>query len=159
VIGINSQIISRSGSNAGVGFAIPVNVAKRVVPALIEDGKYDYAYFGISGVTLRADAAEEIGLPRETRGALLVEITEDAPASKAGLIGSDEDLDSRGPLPPLGGDVIIAIDGTQVRTVDDVIAFVAGGPRPGDRVVLTVFRDGEVLEIPLTLGTRPASAD
>ncbi len=157
VIGINSQIISRSGSNAGVGFAIPINVAKRVVPALITDGKYDYAYIGISGVTLRADAAEEIGLARDTRGALLIQITEDAPASEAGLIGSDENLDSLGSLPPLGGDVIIAINETKVRTVDDVIAFVAGEPRPGDRVVLTILREGEVLEIPLTLDTRPAS--
>jgi 2-alkenal reductase len=159
VIGINSQIISRSGSNAGVGFAIPINVAKRVIPALIKDGKYVYAYIGISGITLRADAAEEIGLGRETRGALLIQVTEGGPASMAGLIGSDEDVASRGSLPPLGGDVIIAINGIEVRTVDDVIAFVAGAPRPGDQVILTVLRDGEVLDFPLTLGTRPASAD
>jgi S1-C subfamily serine protease len=159
VIGINSQIISRSGSNAGVGFAIPINVAKRVVPALIADGRYDYAYLGISGVTLRADAAEEIGLARDTRGALLIEVTDGTPAAEAGLIGSDENFDSRDSLPPLGGDVITAINGTQVRTVGDVIAFIAGGPRPGDRVVLTILRDGEVLEIQLTLGTRPASAN
>ena len=159
VIGINSQIISRSGSNAGVGFAIPINVAKRVVPALIADGRYDYAYLGISGVTLRADAAEEIGLARDTPGALLIEVTHGTPAAEAGLIGSDENFDSRDSLPPLGGDVITAINETQVRTVGDVIAFIAGGPRPGDRVVLTILRDGEVLEIQLTLGTRPASAN
>ena len=70
VIGVNTQIISRSGASSGVGFSVPINTAKRVVPALIEEGRYEYSWLGISGSTLRADLAELMDLPRDTSGAL-----------------------------------------------------------------------------------------
>ena len=155
VIGINSQIISRSGSNAGVGFAIPINVAKRVIPALIANGRYDYAWVGVSGVSLRADVAEAMDLPRDTRGALLIDITDDSPAAAAGLRGSDMEVSERSIETPLGGDIISAIDGTLVRTVDDLIAYIAGSVRPGDSVTIDVIRDGQMMEVSVVLGTRP----
>ena len=89
VIGVNTQIISRSGASSGVGFSVPINTAKRVVPALIEEGRYEYSWLGISGSTLQADMAELMDLPRDTGGALISQVTVDSPADKAGLRGSD----------------------------------------------------------------------
>ena len=89
VIGINTQIITRSGSNAGVGFAVPINTAKQVIPVLIEEGRYEYAWLGISGNDVDAEVAELMDLPEGTRGALVVEVTNDGPADEAGLVGGD----------------------------------------------------------------------
>ena len=157
VIGINSQIISRTGGSAGVGFAIPINIAKRVVLALIADGRYDHAWLGVGGVSLRADDAEEMGLPRDTRGVLVTTVVEDGPAEGAGLMGPDDEEDraSRRPGPPLGGDVITGIDGAAIRNIEDLIARLTHSARPGDEVTVEVIRDGSTTELSITLGTRP----
>ena len=89
VIGINTQIISRSGSNAGVGFAVPINIAKMVVPSLIEEGKYEYSWLGISGQPIAPDVAQLMELPEGTQGALVIAVNEDSPADEGGLAGSD----------------------------------------------------------------------
>ncbi len=155
VIGINSQIVSRSGSSSGVGFAVPVNTAKRVVPELIKDGKYEYAYLGISGTEIRDRVAEANGLPKNTRGVLVVVVTEDGPAARAGVIGSDIP-DNPTPLTvPKGGDVITAIDGVEINTMEDLIAHLVAINRPGDTINLEVLRDGGQTEIAVTLGSRP----
>ena len=155
VIGVNSQIISRTGGNAGVGFAIPINRVKEIVPALISDGRYDHVWLGVGGVSLRADDAEEMGLPRDTRGVLVTAVTEDGPAEGAGLMGSSEDEDSRHPGTPLGGDVITGIDGAAVQGIEDLIARLIHFARPGDKVTVEVIRDGSVMEFAVVLGTRP----
>ena len=158
VIGINTQIISRSGVSAGVGFSVPVNTAKQVVPALIEDGHYDYPWLGITGSSLRREAAEEMGLARDTRGALLIQVSGDSPADLAGLRGSDGSYTFRGLELPVGGDVIVAIEGAAVRDMDDLITYLVSRTRPGDKVTLEVLREGgsrEMLEV--TLGKRPKS--
>lgn len=155
VIGINSQIITGTGANAGIGFAIPINIAKDVVPALIADGSYDYAWLGIAGFTVRSDVAEAMGLPRNTRGALVTETVSDGPASNAGLQGSDETAQIEGAEIPIGGDIIIAADGTPFNSIDDLIAYLVAETRPGDHVLLDLIRDGEQIQIEVELGVRP----
>ena len=105
VIGINTMIISRSGASAGVGFAVPINTASRIVPGLIGEGRYEYAWLGISGVTLRPEVASLMDLPGETRGAQIIEIAKDGPADIAKLKGSDKTSPIDGQDVPLGGDV------------------------------------------------------
>lgn len=156
VIGINTQIISNSGSNSGVGFAVPIDIAKRVVPDLIEHGKYEYAWLGISGATLSTDAVEHIGLPDGTRGVLVIRTIEDGPASEAGLEGGDEEVTLDGEELTLGGDVIVAIDGEEIREMHDLISYLVENARPGDEITLDIVRnDGDRETLTVTLGTRP----
>ena len=160
VIGINTQIISRTGGSTGIGFAVPINTAKRVVPVLIRDGRYDYAWLGISGVTLRADVADTMGLPQGTRGALIISVGQDSPADKAGLGGSDKTLARNGREFQFGGDVIVAVNGTPVRNMDALIVYLIEQTKPGDRVTFDLFRDGgETTQAEVTLGTRPRSEE
>lgn len=155
VIGINTQIISRSGASSGIGFAVPVNIAKQVVPPLIGKGEYEYSWLGISGTTLRPDLAEAMDLPRVTRGALVIDLVRDGPAAVAGLEGSDETLEMEGLELPIGGDIIIAIDGDPVEAIDDVIAYLVSNTRPDQEVAMDVIRNGETIRLTVRLGTRP----
>ena len=149
VIGINSQIQSRSGSSSGVGFAVPVNTAKRVIPELIETGEYEYAYLGVSGGTLRDLSLDELGLPDDTRGVLLQAVIRGGPADVAGLVPTNDALGVR-------GDVITAIDGVAVGSMDELIAYLAENIRPGDSVGFTVIRDdGNVEVVEVTVTSRP----
>ena len=157
VIGVNTQIISRSGASSGVGFSVPINTAKRVIPALIEQGRYEYSWLGISGSTLRADLAELMDLPRNTSGALVSQVTVDSPADKAGLRGSDRIAALDGVDYPVGGDVIVSINGWAVDDMDDLIAYLSSNTRPGDKVTLEVIRDGEGEDLEVSLGARPDS--
>jgi S1-C subfamily serine protease len=156
VIGVNTQIISRSGASSGIGFAVPINTAKRVVPALIQEGHYDYAWLGISGTTLSPDAAELMNLPRETRGTLVIEVTEGGPAGKAGLRGRDRTVTQQGVEYRLGGDIIVAIDETPIEEIDELIAYLIEDTRPGDEAVIEVIRDGNRQSVTVTLGERPS---
>ena len=156
VIGINSQISTRSGSNAGVGFAVPINMAKRVVPVLIEEGRFEYSFLGVSGATLRSEVAAAMDLPAGTRGALVIAVGEDGPAVQAGLRGSDRTAEVDGLELPVGGDVIVGIDGVRVTEMNDIVAYLVRNTRPGDRVTVDVIRGGgEEDQIEVTLGTRP----
>ncbi len=155
VIGINTMIISQSGSNAGIGFAVPINIAQKVVPTLIKGQDYEYAWLGISGTTLSTEAANEMGLPADTTGALVISVAQDSPADKAGLRGSDKTLTIAGREFPFGGDVITAIDGQAVGDMDDLIAYLVEQLRPGDKADLTIIRDGQSETVTVTLGSRP----
>ena len=148
VIGINSQIISRSGSSSGIGFSVPINTAKRVVPELIATGKYEYAYLGVSGLTLRPRHAEAIGLPEGTRGVMVAQVRDGSPAMRAGLRGNRE-----------SGDVITAINGSPVADMPDLIAYMVENNRPGDTVTLHLIPDdGRNVEVDVTLSPRPGLA-
>ena len=157
VIGITTQIISQGGgTNVGVAFAVPVDIAKRVVPALISEGRYDYAFLGIMGVTLRPDLAELNNLPRDTRGALVIDTTTGGPARSAGVRASTRTGTLDGADIPVGGDVIVAIDGSPIQTMGDLIGFLVGTTRPGDVVTLDLLRDeGETVQVQVTLDSRP----
>ena len=155
VIGINTQIISRSGASSGIGFAVPVNIAKQVVPSLIGDGEYEYSWLGISGTTLRPDLAEAMDLPRRTRGALVIDLVRDGPAEVAGLEGSEDTLEMEGLELPIGGDIIVAIDGDPVEAIEDVIAYLVSNTKPDQKVAMDVIRSGETIRLTVKLGTRP----
>lgn len=157
VIGVNTQIISRTGVNSGIGFAVPINIAKEVVPAIIDKGEYRYSWLGISGTSLIPDIADAMDLPRSTQGALVIEVVPEGPAEDAGLQGSSETLMMEGLEIPIGGDVIVGIEGAPVETIDDVIAFLVGKTRPDQEVTMDILREGELQQIIVTLGTRPGS--
>ena len=156
VVGINTQIISRSGSNAGVGLAVPINIAKKVIPALIEDGKYEYSWLGISGGPLVPDLVKLMELPEGTQGALVITVREGGPAAKGGLVGSDRTQEINGIQYSLGGDTITGIDGNTIKDMTDLIVYLTNDTRPGDEIILDVIhQDGCFEEIPIILGTRP----
>ncbi len=158
VIGVNAQIRSESRSNSGVGFAVPINVVNRVVPALIADGEYVHSYIGVSGSTLSPICADDLGLPQTLRGALVNLVLPDTPAARAGLRDGDTPITTRYPsICPTesGGDVIIAIDDQPVAHFDDVLAYLQSVTSPGDKVTLTVWRNNAAVDIELTLAPRP----
>jgi 2-alkenal reductase len=156
VVGVNAAINSETGINSGVGFAVPADTVKRIVPHLIEESVYHYPYLGISSdnrLSL-AQLAEPLGLP-VTQGVLVSGVFPGTAASRAGLHGGDHEVEVLGLQIVAGGDVITAIDGYQVRDYDDFIAYLVRETEVGQRIVLTIIRDGEEMEIPATLGERP----
>ena len=154
VIGVTTLIYSQSGSSSGVGFAVPVNTVRRVVPALIETGSYADPWVGIQGLSIDPLVAEKLNLPVDW-GVLVQGVVPGGPADLAGLRATDPDLSIDDPDPALLGDVIVAIDGEPVRGMDDLILYLAD-KRVGQQVELTVYRDGVEQVVILTLQERPA---
>lgn len=152
VIGINEQIASRSGGNQGLGFAVPINTAARVMEELKDDGKVDYAWLGISGQTLSADVASALGIDGE--GVLVAEVVDGGPAADAGLRGGGNEISVQGQPYVIGGDVITAIDGERMSSMEELAATISAHA-PGDQVELTVVRDGETSDVTVTLGEKP----
>ena len=158
VIGIDAQIITRSGANTGIGFAIPVNIAKQVVPALISDGAFTYSWLGIRGTTIGAEATELMDAPEGTRGAQVIAMADDGPAEKAGLVGSSKTKQTDEGSIRYGGDVITAIEGQSIGSMNELIIYLLENTRPGDTVTMSVIRDGgENTQIKVTLEARPQS--
>lgn len=158
LIGVNAQIRSEVRANSGVGFAIPVSIVERVVPSIIETGEYRHSYMGVSGGTLSPICAEELGVSKTLRGAVIGQVISGTPASRAGLRGGDEPIDTIYPSicpQSAGGDIIVSIDDTPVTTFDDVLSYLQGYTSPDDTVTLTVWRDGEMMDVDLTLAERP----
>ena len=156
VIGINSQIVSSSGASAGVGFSVPINTARRVVPVLIADGTYEYSYLGIQGGDLRPRIAEAKGLAAATRGVLVGPVVEGGPAASAGLVPNIETVEIDGERLPTGGDVITSVDGMNVETMADLLAYLTSNTNPGDTISLGLIRDdGEEASVEVTLTRRP----
>ena len=155
VVGINTQIISQSGVFSGVGLAIPINLAKLVVPALIAEGRYEYPYIGIRGVSITPDLARVMDLPPATRGALVIAVSPGSAADDGGLRPSDRTTVVDGLELPIGGDIIIAIDDTPIPDMDALLAYIVEHTRPGDTVTFTVLRDGAETTLSITMGTRP----
>jgi len=154
VIGINTAINSDGGSNSGVGFAIPVNTIKRVIPRLISEGYYPYPWLGITGRDLSRIDVEAMDLSVD-RGALVVAVTPDGPADLAGIRAGDEEYETKYGKLLVGGDVIIAIDDAPVLDFDDLLEYLLSETRPGQRVRLTIVRDGEELSVFVVLQERP----
>lgn len=157
VIGVNSQIESSTGSNSGIGFAIPSVIIQKVVPVLISKGSYQYSYIGISGATLTFDINQANGLKTDQRGALVVEVTSGGPAEKAGIKGSSNQKVVNGAPVPVGGDVITAIDGQPVNVFEDLVGYLILNTQPGQTVKLTVLRGGQQQDVSVTLAARPSS--
>jgi 2-alkenal reductase len=155
VIGINAQIRSTSGTAEGVGFAVPINSAKRSMEQLIESGKVRYAYVGIKADDLTPPVAERLRVP-VLRGALVSEVTDDSPAARAGLRGGERSIEVEGRSVMTGGDVIVAIGGRDVRSADDVVRIVSQELVPGETVEFTIVRGERRLQVPVRLVERPA---
>ncbi len=153
VIGINQQIETSSGSNDGVGFAVPVSAIKRSISQLKENGKAEYAYIGVSSQALYPQLAAKLGLPTRF-GGLLANVVPNGPADQAGLRGGDRKLRFQAGAYKVGGDVILAVDGRKVIAPDDLARFISSFP-PGQKVTLTVLRDGRTEQVEVTLGKRP----
>ena len=127
-----------------------------VVPSLIEEGKYEYSWLGISGQPIAPDVAQLMELPEGTQGALVIVVNEDSPADESGLVGSDRTETVAGVQYALGGDTIIGIDGTEVRDMTDLITYLTKNTRPGDQIMLDVIReDCTTQRLSVVLGTRP----
>jgi S1-C subfamily serine protease len=156
VIGVNAQIVSPGGqTNAGVGFAIPANIVRRVAPVLIDHGTYQWPWLGVRGTSLDLALAEANNLDTQ-KGAYIHEVILGGPAAQAGLQGSSGTTTVSGIQVPTGGDVVVAVNGEPVVDWSDLLANIALRS-PGDRVTLTVIRDGQRTEIPVELEARSAS--
>jgi 2-alkenal reductase len=156
VVGVNAQIETNgtTDSNIGVGFAIPVSIIRRVVPALIETGHYDWPYLGVSGYTVNPPLVKAMNLPVE-QGAYVSSVPDGGPAQAAGLHSTTDIITQDGRQVEVGGDIITAIDGQPVKTFDDVLLYLTMQTTPGQTVILTILRDGQYQDISLQLGTRP----
>ena len=150
VVGVNSAILTRTGTNSGVGFSIPVNAVNKIVPALIENGEYIYSYIGISMIPqpFTLNQLEALDLP--PNGVFITDVGGNTPAERAGLVGHNLSVDFTA-----DGDYITAIDGTTVKSSDELLSYLVFETVPGQTVDLTVIRDGEEIIVPLTLGERP----
>ena len=156
VIGVNTAIRSDTGTFMGVSFAVPSNVVKKVTSSLIEKGVYEHPYLGISmaNAPITDAVAEELDLP-VNHGVMVTAVSGDGPAGKAGLRGSEETVIVRGAQFTVGGDIIVRIDDEIVNTADDIIGYLVTHTVVGQTVVLTVYRDGAEMKIPVVLGARP----
>ena len=155
VVGINQQIETSSGANDGVGFAVPVSAIKRSIAQLKANGKAEYAYLGVSSQALYPQLAAKLGLDTEF-GGLLAEVVPGGPAERAGLRGGDGKLRFQAAEYRTGGDVILSVDGHEVVRPDDLARYTSDYA-PGQKVTLTILRDGEKKDVEVTLGKRPDS--
>ena len=154
IVGINTAIQSDTGEFAGVGFSIPSQTVAKIVPTLIEKGEYMHPWIGISGRDIDPDMANALNL-KDAIGFLVITVVEDSPASKAGLIGSDKTIDIEGTSYPVGGDIILSVDGIEVRKIDDILIHLQRAKTVGSEMVLEILRDGRTTNVTITLQERP----
>jgi len=148
VIGVNSAIATTSGTNSGVGFAIPSKAVERIIPVLISEGEYTYSFMGVAfDNEISLNELSTYGL-EQTQGVYLLQVNPGGPADQAGLLAADSQTGR-------GGDLIIAIDGQPVKNFADLNSYLVFNTSPGQTIQLTILRDGEPIEISLTLGARP----
>jgi len=152
VIGINSAIYTPSGTTAGIGFAIPVNTAKRIAHDLMTEGRVRQAFLGAQTLSVGGWLSEALDLPVQ-EGLLIEEVTKGGPAAIAGLHGGDRAAQAGMQRIMIGGDVIVAIDGQKIGSQSDM-NLVLNRKRPGDTVSVTVYRGGKKLDVPVKLGER-----
>ncbi len=155
VIGVNYAIRTETGANSGISFAIPVNTVKRVAAQLIETGEVQYSYLGITsqGAFTLGELADPFNLP-VYEGVLVARVAENSPAAEAGLLGSTGAEEYRGVEVELGGDIITAIDGTPIRNFDELLGYLVEHTSVGQTVTLTIIRDGQTMDLQVTLGAR-----
>jgi S1-C subfamily serine protease len=155
VIGINSAIYTPSGTTAGIGFAIPINTAKRIAQDLITEGRVHLAYIGVQTIPVGGYLAQALDLPVQ-EGLLVETAAKGGPAAVAGVHGGDRVAQAGMQRIAIGGDVIVAVDGAKVASSMD-LNIILNRKRPGDTLTLTVYRGGKKLDIPVKLVDRPAT--
>ena len=161
VVGVNQSILTENvnqntgtASNSGVGFSISINLVKRVAAGLIQNGKYDFPYLGITSQSdMSLAEIEALGLKTYT-GAYVTGVTAGGPADQAGIRGGDQATSIHGVQ--AGGDLITAIDGIPVQSFDSLLSYLLTNKSPGDKVVLTIQRGGQTMDVTVTLGARPS---
>ena len=154
VVGINTAIQSATGEFSGIGFAVPSNTVKKIVPVLIEDGEFKHPWMGISGTDVDPELAEFRGL-KSSKGFLVISVIEESPAEQAGLVGVTETKEIDGRELAVDGDIIVSIDGKTVRKISDILIHLQREKSIGDEMVLSVNRNGEILELTMILEERP----
>ena len=154
VMGINTAIQSGTGQSAGIGFAVPSNTILKVVPVLIEKGKYSHPWIGISGKDIYPELAKVRDLD-QSKGFLIVTVVPGSPAEIAGLKGVSEIKIIGDKEYPADGDIIISVDGKEVRKISDILIHLQEEKSVGDEMILGILRDGEVMHIILALVERP----
>jgi S1-C subfamily serine protease len=154
VIGVNTAIVSPSRASAGVGFAIPVNVLKRVVPELIAYGRYRHPWLGVVGYTITPTLARRLNLPVD-QGVLVAQVYRGSPAHKAGIRGAKDQLVIGSRIILVGGDIITAIDNTPIKGMDFLNAYLEDNTQVGQTVELSILRDGKPLKVKVVLEEEP----
>ena len=153
VVGINTAIQSASGEFAGIGFAVPSATIKKIVPVLIETGEFKHPWIGIQG----HDVDPELAKVRElssSKGFLIMAVIEGSPADLGGLLGVTETVEIDDREYPIDGDIIISVDGIEVRKISDILVHLQRNKVIGDSMELEVLRNGEILDITITLEER-----
>ncbi len=154
IVGINTAIQSATGEFTGVGFAVPSQTLAKIVPSLIQNGEYKHPWIGISGRDIDPDLAQVLEL-KDAVGFLVVTVVPDSPASKAGLRGSENNVERNGVQYLVGGDIILSVDGVEVRKISDILIHLQRAKSVGDEMVLEILRDSRTTNVTIILGERP----
>ena len=155
VIGINSQIMSRTGGSQGVGFAIPINSVKKIIPTLIRGEKFEYPYIGITGMDLNANLKNALKIDLNIKGVMVVDVVKGSPADLGGLLGYTGTVSDNNNSYPSGGDILTAINTMPIKSMGDLLTILFSDHSPGDSVTFTILRDSNQLDLDITLIARP----
>jgi len=153
LIGVPSQIESQSGSNSGIGFAIPSAIVSKVAQQLISKGVAAHSYLGISGVTVTPDVISALNLQAGQQGILVASVVAGGPAEKAGLKAATVDANGN---PTAAGDIITGVDGKSITRFEDLVSYLTDNTQPGQSMTLNILRNGKQIQVPVTLGTQPS---
>lgn len=155
VIGINTAIQSATGEFTGIGFAVPSDTLKKIVPVLIREGSYEHPWIGVRGSDIGSEYAAVLGLA-DARGFVVLDVVPGSPAAKAGLEGATGTVTREGREFRVGGDVILSVDGMDVRKIDDILIHLQREKEVGDTMTLGVLRDGRSVAMDVLLEGRPS---
>ena len=155
VIGINSQIISTSGVNQGIGFAIPINSVKKIIPTLIKGERFEYPYIGITGMDLNTNLKKALEIDSEIKGVMIVDVVKGSPADLGGLLGYTGTVSDNDNSYPFGGDILTAINTIPIKSMSDLLTLLFSDYSPGDSVTFTILRDSSSFDLDITLISRP----
>ena len=155
-VGMNTAIFSTTGAYSGIGFAVPSNIIKKIVPSLIATGSYEHPWLGVFGVDITPDIAKALGLDlNQTKGFLVLNVDVGSPSYNAGIREGERSTTINERLIELGGDIILKIDNQTVRKLDDILTYLEREKKVNDSVRLTILRDGKLQPIDVTLAARP----
>jgi S1-C subfamily serine protease len=158
VIGINTAIFTPSGGSVGIGFAIPINTARKLMPQLISRGRASHPWLGISGMDVTPTFSRALGLSVKD-GVMIATVSPGGPSAKAGLRGAQRRVRVGNFMVAAGGDVIVALEGQKITSVDDLTAFLDDNKKAGDDLRVGVLRDGKPVTVTVRLGELPEGLD
>ena len=150
IIGMNTQIISESGSFSGVGFAVPSDLIEKVVKSIIIYGKHDYPLLGISGTDLNVDIRQGTGVDRSITGAYITDIEVDGPSDEAGLLHDTGSFNNES----WDGDIITSVNEEKINSMDDLVGYLALYTSPGEKIKLGIIRNKSNITLEVVLGKR-----